>query len=322
MHKSWVNDLRVVHILVIVLSVSFSTMTNTSDSNPEPTIHDLVQPFLSYWKRSKDLSIERKVERLKKEIIPLFPEFYNTRIERWSKRGKTPDKELASQINEFPLIEANFTKKANELSQVIDQSLKTFINEFPEMNPYFDIYVIHSLGEMDGGTRQYGKKNYFILGIDGMVKYHKDFTSEVPFFHHELFHVYHGQYLTEDMIFWIALWGEGLATYTAEKLNPHAPIEELMLSKSVITNINKNIEFYWKDILAKLESRDENEYEKYFLMSSTDKKIVNRAGYYLGYLIAKEAGKTKSMSELVKLKPDETVALLKRTIDSLRAKTP
>ena len=121
------------------------------------------------------------------------------------------------------------------------------------------------------------------------------------------------------MIFWIALWGEGLATYAAEKLNPNAPIEDLMLSKSMMTQINSNTDFYWKDILAKLESRDENDYGKYFLMSSTDKKVVNRAGYYLGYLLAKEAGKTKTIPEMVKMKPSEALALIRQTIETLKS---
>lgn len=117
---------------------------------------------------------------------------------------------------------------------------------------------------MDGGTRQFGDKSYFILGLDGMVKYHKGFTSEVPFFHHELFHVYHSQYLTEEMTFWVGLWGEGLATYAAERLNPQASLEELMLSKSMVAQVNKNLGFYWQDLLSKLESKDEEGLRKVF----------------------------------------------------------
>ncbi len=166
----------------------------------EPKIHNLANPFLRFWEKHRNEPTEKKVSQFKKEIIPIFPEFYNARIERWNKRGENSDKLIASHLEEFPKIEKEFRRKNSELEKTIQESLKSFSQKFPDINPNFEIYVIHSLGEMDGGTRQFGEKNYFILGIDGMVKYHQGFTSEVPFFHHELFHVYHGQYLTEDMI--------------------------------------------------------------------------------------------------------------------------
>lgn len=318
MIKSYLYKIQIFLFLTLTFNISCSTAIKTTSYVKGPQVHDVAQPFLSFWEHSKDLSDEKKVEQFQKEIIPLFPEFYKARIERWIKRDKNPDALLAQQLREFPQIKASFTSKTIELSKSVNQSLQTFRNEFPEMNPNFEIYVIHSLGEMDGGTRQYGEKSFFILGIDGMVKYHHDFISEVPFFHHELFHVYHAQYLTEDMRFWIALWGEGLATYVAEKLNPKAPIKDLMLSEIMITQVNQNIAFYWKDLLTKLESKNEKDYEKYFLLSSTDKQIANRAGYYLGYLIAKEAAKHKSIPELVKLNPSDTIDLIRQTIETLR----
>jgi hypothetical protein len=70
-------------------------------------------------------------------------------------------------------------------------------------------------------------------------------------------------------------------------------------------------------LTKKLTSRSDADYEAYFLMSSKDKKIVPRAGYYLGYLIAKEIGKTKSVSDMAQMKPGEILPLLKTTIEKL-----
>ena len=52
---------------------------------------------------------------------------------------------------------------------------------------------------------------------------------KVPFFHHELFHMYHRQFFQEGDRIYSSLWVEGLAVLAAEALNPHATKAELSL---------------------------------------------------------------------------------------------
>lgn len=161
----------------------------------------------------------------------------------------------------------------------------------------------------------------FILGVDGMVKYHQGFDSEIPFFHHELFHVYHHQHYQHTGEFWSALWQEGLATYVSEALNEGSTQKELLLNMpdNMITKINQTLDFHWSDLYKKLESRDEEDYERYFLIRDDDQDIVMRSGYYLGYLIAKEMAKTRTLYELANLEPEVLLPMIQSTIKQLKA---
>ncbi len=92
----------------------------------------------------------------------------------------------------------------------------------------------------------------------------------------------------------------------------------LDLPKGMIGKINERLDDHWADLTAKLTSKSEVDYETYFLMSSKNKKVVTRAGYYLGYLLAKEIAKTMSISEMAQMKIQDVLPLIQSTIEKLR----
>ena len=278
-----------------------------------PRVHNHATQFLTFWEKYSSQPNAAQLLGFKTEFAPLFPEFYRYKIEKWKKIGKSPDQELSRELSAFTSIKIEFEKKTLEVSKSLEANLTKFVSYFPKFDRNFDVHITHSLGDMDGGTREIEGKVYFILGVDGMVRYHQGFSTESPFFHHELFHVYHNQYLPEDKVIWVALWAEGLATYASEILNPGSSLKDLMLDlpANMVREINDDLLNHWVDLESKLESRKDEDYESYFLLSSTNQKVIKRAGYYLGYLLAKEIGKTKSLAEMAEMKPKDILLLLK-----------
>ena len=309
-------------ITVVLTGILFSGCSATLKTSEvsAPRIHNMAPDFIAYWNRVKAMPTDEQVRFLKSDFFPKFPEFYKYKIQKWKKNGIMPDEELAKHLNEFHQLEAEFVLKTTEITSNLNSTMASFIKSVPGLNKDFDIYITHSFGEMDAGTRRIEDKIYFILGVDAMVKYHKGFSTETPFFHHELFHVYHGQFLPEEEILWVALWAEGLATYASEQLNPNASMKDLMLDlpEGMICEIDANINYYWMDLTKRLTSKSEVDYETYFLLSSKHKNIVRRAGYYLGYLLAKEIGRTRSVPEMAQMRSDEILPLLKATIAKIQ----
>ena len=296
-------------------------MSQKKESTEGPRVHNYAPAFIELWNKVESKSANEQLAALKEDFFPNFPQFYEYKIDKWKKAGKNPDEELKKQLAEFPKIKTEFIKKTNEITENLDSTLNSFVAAVPGLDRNFDVYITHSFGDMDGGTRKIGDKIYFILGIEGMVKYHKGFSSVIPFFHHELFHIYHGQYLPEEQVMWIALWAEGLATYASKKLNPKATQKDLMLDlpEGMVKRINSDLAYHWKDLRSKMTSTKDEDYETYFLMSSKGKRITSRAGYYLGYLLAKELGKTKTLPELAQMNPKEILPALEQKMDEMMA---
>ena len=268
----------------------------------EPRIHNLAPQFVQFWEIVKDKPLSEQIKEFDKTIYLSLPEFYDYKFKRWMEAGKTKEEGLQRKFSEYTNISQKFTEKTRSISDEVSLNLNTFLTRFPDFNTDFEIYIIHSLGEMDGGTRLINGKLYFIFGVDGIVKYHNA-MSDVPFIHHELFHVYHWQFFKIEDKIWTSLWAEGLATYVSEVLNPGATYMDMLLDIPVdlVTKCQKDIDFLWTDLESLIDSTDEKAYEKYFLLSSKDPRVPIRAGYYLGYLIAKDLAQTYSLDELIKM---------------------
>jgi hypothetical protein len=80
----------------------------------------------------------------------------------------------------------------------------------------------------------------------------------------------------------------------------------------------------WAHLASVLDSTDNQLYGEMFMTSSkTGNTLPTRRGYYLGYLVAREAGKTRDLAALANLGCKETRALVEATIAKLsKEETP
>jgi hypothetical protein len=215
-------------------------------------------------------------------------------------------------------VEGEFRKKLDKFKESLENNIDSFTRAFPDFNDDFDIYIIYSLGEMDGGSRTINGNQYFIFGIDGMTSYHQG-IDDTSFFYHELFHMYHIQHFEPKGIMLHPLWMEGLATYVSHWLNPVADYKDLLLNlpEGLVSSCEEDLKFLALDLDSKLKSRNEDFYVDYFMLYSQHNRIPKRAGYYIGYLVAKELHMLHSMEALVKLSGEKLNNLVSSALQKL-----
>jgi hypothetical protein len=177
---------------------------------------------------------------------------------------------------------------------------------------------VHSFGEFDGGTRELPQGNFLLFGADMIAKLHMEHDVR-PFFHHELFHLYHARYFPECQPVWCALWTEGLANHVAASLNPGASDAELLLNwpEPLRPAVDRNRKLAVCAIRGRLESTDPKDYGALFSNGKPDVDLPPRYGYFVGYLVASEAGKTHSLLELARMRADEVKPLVEKMLASL-----
>jgi hypothetical protein len=144
--------------------------------------------------------------------------------------------------------------------------------------------------------------NRLMFGIDVIARLH-DFPDEQPFFHHELFHVYHGQFFEECDQAWCALWMEGLAVLAARTLNPAASDAELLLGspRPIRPEVERNRKAAVCAAVARLDSNRQTDYAALFSNGPAPGDVPPRFGYYVGYLAAQEAARERSLAQLAHL---------------------
>jgi hypothetical protein len=310
------------HLLSFVLAAAVSTSALAADTGEKPRLHNSATAFTAFWDANKDKPAIEQVAAFKDQVAPVFPGFYTTARFKGEFTQAQYDARIEGAIKEFPTIRASYVKKAQEFGSELPKYIATFKVAFPDLQLPEDIYVLHSLGEMDGGFRNIDGKSQFIFGVDAMAKFHGN-GNESAFFHHELFHLYHSQVMTGcgDAGIWRSLWAEGLAVHVAKVLNPEANEQELSLDipDGMAAQTRAMLPEALDQLESVLDSTDDKAYAGLFFRRGEAGKLPKRRGYYLGYLVAQQAGKTREIRELAKLNCGQVKELIFSTVHKLRA---
>ena len=278
---------------------------------------DLSSDYTRFFDRTAPLQERDRVAAFKADFVPLFPAFYGKA--RYPQQTQERfDARIAKSLAGFAAIRERYTQTAQAFQAMLDPALEAFQHRFPDLRALPPVYLLHSLGEMDGGTRMFDGKLLLIFGADVMAKVH-DFSDERPFLHHELFHVYHQQFFPGCEEIWCGLWTEGLAVYAAQQLNPQSSDSQLLLTQP--EPLRAQIDARLRDsvcaVSERLASKSESDWEALFSFKRLNAAMPPRAGYYIGYLTARQAGKTRSLSDLAHLSQGEARAIVEQALAAL-----
>ncbi len=219
---------------------------------------------------------------------------------------KPPAEFVPRSLEKVPEIEGAMRELSARLSKDLPGELGAFRKSFPRFRCSTPVYFVYSAGAFDGATREVDGKTALLFGLDVIARLKEDLA---PLVVHELFHVYHGEAMAEDPeTFGWALWAEGLATYVSRRLNPEVP-EQQVCCLPPIGPARAALDRTAPEALKLLDSEKREDYARYFLGGAAALDIPSRSGYYLGYLIATEAGKTRTLEQLADLTPAEARAL-------------
>lgn len=283
-------------------------------------IENLGWDFVTFFDRTADLPIDQRVARFKQDVAGKFPDFYAPSKDDAKGQARF-DQSIAESIDEFPAIRDRYIAKLKAFDAGLAQNMAKFKQTFPDLKAQHEIYLLHSLGQMDGGTRTLNAKPYLIFGADVMVTAHEGWKDEAAFFHHELFHVLHEPNLGRCEAMWCPLWIEGLATHAASTLNPGASEAELLLyfPAGMADLTRAKLAQSWNALLPVLDSQSEEVYSELFSTAPGTDGLPSRRGYYLGYLVAQELGSTHDLRQLARMKAAEVEPLVKQAVAKLAA---
>jgi hypothetical protein len=286
------------------------------------TIINLADDFTAFYDATVGLPTAERVAAFKRDIASLFSEFYGVERYEGEVTQEEYDERITEAIESFGEIREEYIAKVERFGGDLDVNVASFLEAFPDFETDAEIHLLHSLGEMDGGTRMFGDKPHLIFGADGMVRYHS-WENETPFFHHELFHLHHSRFFEECEENWCALWVEGLATLVSERMNPGAAPEELLLDfpPGLVAATEENLGASLAHLRTVLFSTESKDYRGLFTPQDDGTGLPGRRGYYLGLLVARELAKTHELGALSRISNEEVKPLLIATVDALAART-
>ena len=293
---------------------------STTTRNSGLQLIDLTDDFDRVWTETKDLPDVQRVDTFETRFAKILPGFYSAQR---VKDFMTPEKYRAfvlKGLKAYPEQREGVQRVSAQFASLIAPAQKSFEKAFGPMRGYPPVYLVVSFGEFDGGTRDLTEGTRLMFGADVIAKLYKDKPIR-PFLHHELFHILHHRTFQECDNVWCNLWSEGLAVYVASQLNPGASDASLLLTYP--SSLRDAVEAHRTEavcaVRSRLNSADFKDAGPLFVGGTTplSSNLPPRFGYYVGYLVAQDLGRTRSLKQLAAMKNDEVRPLVEQTLERM-----
>jgi hypothetical protein len=291
---------------------------------PSLRLVDLTPAFAAAAERTAALPDAERVAAFDAELAPLLPGFYDpARFETPAAQDRYRAR-LIRTLNAFPAQRPQIEDISVRFAGMFAPAVASFEARFGPMRGYPPVYLVHSLGEFDGGTRDLPGGTRLLFGADVIARIHTGDHAIQPFFHHELFHILHQRSFKGCDQIWCGLWTEGLAVYVAAELNPTATDEALLLTlpEPIRPAVEEDRAAAVCAVAARLDSTEPKDYAALFSFERLRPSLPPRFGYYVGYLTARELAKTRSLDDLAHLDVDHARPLVAAALHSLAACPP
>jgi hypothetical protein len=239
-----------------------------------------------------------------------------------------------SQLMDRQILRSLAATRRDGDSQGLKQLLRTRIaatsrafGVFGDFHCNFPIYFADTLEALDGAGRVVDGQRALVLGIGSLAREQQQISLQV-FLTHEFFHRYHFEAagfsddLADRQEIWRNLWAEGLATYVSEVLTPGATrAEALMLPHDLEQRAEPLTGRMARELLAGLDAIDADLFNRYFTTNPrTDRHgLPPRAGYYVGYVVARRLAARHTLTELAHLKGEPLHREIEATLRELAA---
>lgn len=297
-------------ILGFVVAASVSVAAAQA---PDLRLVDLTGEFDRFATSTGQLPDEERVAAFEQQIGALADGFYAR-----SRKPERYDSRVIKSLHDYPQAREGILAVSRQFEALFGPARASFERAIGPVSSPQPVYLLHSVGEMDGGTRKLDGKSTLIFGADVIARIHAG-NDMTPFFHHELFHVYHRQRFGDCEPIWCSLWAEGLATYVASALNPGAGDAALLLDvpAPIRPPVDADRAAAFCAVIPLLESEDEQDYAALFYGNAHLPGFPARMGYYIGYLVAADIARSRDLRALAELKPAEVRPLIRASLDSM-----
>jgi hypothetical protein len=258
-----------------------------------------------YWRAvdsTKDRSPEEEVLEFRRLLVTGHEDLYGKGGLRFASESQLNDA-IVRSMDASRHREDELKTATDRFERRFPAYLRQFQAQFRDFRCDFPIYLVHSLGRMDGGGRVIDGKPSLVFGVDVIAS--EDAEKIGILIDHELFHRYHFQVagFSDDKgseeVLWRALWAEGLATYVSMKLNPPASMQDaLVVPQDLVARSAPLLPELISELQPHLDEVNAELYAKFFSYQGADANPPSRVGYYIGALVAERLARHHSLPAL------------------------
>jgi hypothetical protein len=276
---------------------------------------DLMPAYQGFATRTAALPPDQRATAFREEFAARYPDYYSpevfgndTKMQSRAERFFDPAKRTAVFPGRPALTEAHLAEMGAVIGPQFLAAQRRFIRTFADFHCTTPVGFGISLLMFDGHPVTFGGQQHLLFGVDVIAALH-DKEDMPSFFDHEIFHIYHRQIIgpnpPNDDAAWMTLWGEGLATYVSQRMNPGLNAQQVLwFPTDIVARMQKDTPRAARLLLADLDKTG-TPADRWFLMGTQVEGLPDRAGYYLGYMFAKSVGDGVPLPQLARMPLEE-----------------
>ncbi|MFO1311384.1 MAG: hypothetical protein U1F41_04895 [Burkholderiales bacterium] len=131
---------------------------------PAIQVIDLATEYGAFFDATAGMEAGARVDAFKRHFAARFPGFYEAGRVKSFVTAEGYDAMIGRAFETFPEARPRFERTTRSFAAMLDPARDAFVGAFPDLGPIDDVYLLHSLGEMDGGTRTIGGRRYLVRG--------------------------------------------------------------------------------------------------------------------------------------------------------------
>ena len=260
---------------------------------------DYASEFDQFEEATRNLPPLERVKAFHEKFDRLLPGMY-TDEDQAAMDGK-----IAASLQDFPKIRDAYRRTEQRFPGELDTAVEHFRKFFPDFEPPYPIYLLHDVGQRDGGTTTVNGQHVMLFGADMIARIHDD-DSLQPFLEHELFHLEHARHFADCDQYWCQMWKEGLAVYAASVMTPGASDYQLLLEwpKPIRAPTDAHMVEALCFVSANFDSTDFAPLRQSFMGGGQAPGLPVRFGYYIGFLTAQKAMQHHGFPSVARMNDD------------------
>jgi hypothetical protein len=267
---------------------------------------DLFPSFFQFWKDSSGLPKNARAERFLAKVVQPYLDLFEGFVGSISTERATRYLDQVEPL--VPSIEALHSWVMKEFGR----KATAFQKELPDFQWRGSVVFMPNLFVFNAGGGSLGGKDFLIFGLDTIARTDGPHADLSVLMAHELFHLYHGSLHPEwggqsrgkNIPLHRLVWGEGLATYASQQLNPQADLATILGSATLASSCEGRLKPLARLLLENLDATEKTPFMEWMSGQARSSDVPVRAGYYFGWRVATALGREQSLGALARLHDD------------------
>jgi hypothetical protein len=280
--------------------IGMSAPIGTPSASTPLQVVDVMPAFWAVWDATASKPISIRVDRFRKEVVDPNESVYGF--------GEF-DHVLASDDRLARYLQAlePYAAAMRVITTRIEQQLPALVDSVTRQLPGLTtdrivIYFLPSLDHFVGQTHDLeGGKIAVMFGIDRTAEIDGADANLGVEVAHELFHIYqyetHPGERSDTRVLWQSVWIEGSAAYASQALTPGSTATQALSSELAGADAT-TVAALACGIQAKWSSNESADMRAYLDAGVHPPDLPPMGGYLIGYLVAQDFAKTRSLADI------------------------